>query len=167
MAVFEAPCWAPGFAWPTDAGGDLGFGQEGCRIDAVEALRDVNLQRLWWPTPDRVAEGFAGIPAGASWAKARGLRRQLGLPGGFQGLAHERLPRPFLWGRDTSRAFVRPAAFGDPRASPRRGLASEPEGVSKGQALGWREGLHPIDTCRVFPTVILGHPTHREPPCLP
>ena len=39
MAVFEDPCVEPGFELPTEAGGDLGFGQEGCMIDAVEADR--------------------------------------------------------------------------------------------------------------------------------
>src|SRR5207247_670752 len=93
-AVCEAPGVEPGFALPTEAGGYLGCGQEGCRIDAVEACRDVNCPRLWRPKPARVEEGFDGLPAGTSWAKARGRRRQLGRPCGFQGLAHARLPRP-------------------------------------------------------------------------
>ena len=136
-------------------------------IDAIEAFRDVNFQRILRPKSDRVEESSNGIPTRASRAKAIGMRRQLGLPCGFQCLAHERLPRPFLLGRDSSRAFFRTATFGDPRTSQRRGLAIEPEGVSKGQALWWREGFHPIDTCCVFPTVILGHPTHREQSCIP
>ena len=100
MAVFEDPCLEPGFELPTEAGGYPCFGQEGCMIDAVEAFRDVNFQRILRPKPDRVEDGFDGIPAGTSWAKAIGMRRQLGLPFGFQCLAHERLPCPFLLDRD-------------------------------------------------------------------
>ena len=74
MAVFEDPCLEPGFELPTDAGRYLCFGQEGCMIAAIEALRDVNFQRIWWPKPDRVEESFDGIPTGASWAKAVGMR---------------------------------------------------------------------------------------------
>ena len=35
MAVFEDPCLEPGFELPTEAGGYLRFGQEGCMIDAM------------------------------------------------------------------------------------------------------------------------------------
>ena len=136
-------------------------------IDAVEAFRDVNFQRILRPKPDRVEDGFDGIPTGASWAKALGMRCQLGFPCRFYGLAYQRLPCPFLLGWEAQRAFFRAAAFGDPRASQRRGLAIEPERMSKNQAVGWREGFHPIDTCCVFPTIVLGHPTHREQPCIP
>ena len=65
-------------------------------IDAVEAFRDIELQRVLRPKSDTVEEGSDGIVAGASRAKAIGMRRQLGFPFGFQGLAHEGLPCPFL-----------------------------------------------------------------------
>ena len=63
MAVFEDPCLEPGFELPTDAGGDPCFGQEACMIDAVEAFRDVNFQRILRPKPDRVEDGFDGHPS--------------------------------------------------------------------------------------------------------
>ena len=151
MAIFHDPRLEPGFELPTDARGCLCFGQEGRMIDAVEAFRDVNFQRVLRPKPDAVEDGFDGIPAGTSWAKAIGMRRQLGFPFGFQGLAHERLPCPVLLGRNPERALFRAAPLRNPGASQRRGLAIETEGVGKGQRCGGVRDFTPSIPAVCFP----------------
>src|SRR6266568_7138408 len=67
------------------SGMSYGFLKEAstCRI---EAFRDIELERVLRPKPDTVEERSNGIVAGASRAKAIGMRRQLGFPFGFQGL---------------------------------------------------------------------------------
>jgi hypothetical protein len=42
-------------------------------INPIEALRNVQLERLWRSIPDRREDGSNGIMAGPSWAKAIGL----------------------------------------------------------------------------------------------
>ena len=67
-------------------------------IDPVEAFRNIDFERILRPKPDAVKDGSDGILAGPSWAKAIGMRRQLGFPFGFQGLAHQASAVPGLLG---------------------------------------------------------------------
>jgi hypothetical protein len=136
-------------------------------IDAVEAFGDVNFQRILGLKSDLLEDRCDRIPTGASWAKAIGMRGQLGFPGGFQGLAHQRLSRPFTLGWDAEWAFFCTAALRNPRAAERHGLAIETKCCGKRQAFRWGEGFHPIDPRCVFPAIVLGHTSHREQPCIP
>ena len=77
-------------------------------IDAVEALGDIHFQRVLRAKPNTEKDGFDRIPAGATWAKAVGLRRQLGFPFRLQGLADERLPCPVRLGQNAQGALFRP-----------------------------------------------------------
>jgi hypothetical protein len=43
-------------------------------IDPIEALRDIQFERLLRPQPDGGKDGSDGIMAGPSWAKAIGVR---------------------------------------------------------------------------------------------
>jgi hypothetical protein len=43
-------------------------------IDPIEALRDIQFERLLRPKPDGGKDGADGIMAGPSWAKAIGVR---------------------------------------------------------------------------------------------
>src|SRR5438477_1195758 len=136
-------------------------------IDFVEAFRDIQLERVLRLKSDRVEDGSDGVPTGASWAKAIGMRRKLRFPFWFQGLAHERLPRPFMLGWNTQGALFSTSALGYPGASQRRRLAIEMKRFGQLPPSGWREGLHAIDPRSMFATVILADPTHRQQPCIP
>jgi hypothetical protein len=96
----------PGFEWPTDHRSSLCFGQQGVMTDTVEALGHIDLEGILGSKFDAVKDRFDGLPPRASWTKARGLRRQFGLPFGFQGLTHSRLLRPIVLGRNPKRARV-------------------------------------------------------------
>ena len=74
------------------------FGQSRRMIEAVKTRRDINLQHVLGAEFEAVQDRRDGIPTGTSWAKARGVRRQCGFPVGFQGLAYQRLPCPFVLG---------------------------------------------------------------------
>jgi hypothetical protein len=86
-------------------------------IDAVKALGNINFQHVLGPKFDAVEDRGDGIPTGTTWAKAIGEGRQFGFPLRLQGLAYERLPRPFVLGGNPQRALLRAATFGNPRAS--------------------------------------------------
>ena len=105
-------------------------------IDAVKTLRNIDLQHVLGPKFDAVKARRDGIPTRASWAKAIGVGRQFGFPLRFQGLADQRLPRPFLAGWNAQRTLFRAPAFGYPGASKRGGLAGETPLVSEPSSLG-------------------------------
>jgi hypothetical protein len=136
-------------------------------IDAVKTLGDINFQHVLRPKLDAVEDRGDGIPTGTPWAKAIGVGRQFGFPLRLQGLAYERLPRPFVLGGNPQRTPLRAAAFGNPRASQRGCLAIETELASESPSVSRWERSHPIDARCVFPPIILGHPTHRDEPCIP
>ena len=136
-------------------------------IDAVEAFGDIELERVLRLKSDRVEDGSDGVPAGASRAKAIGMRRELCFPFGFQGLAHQRLPRPLVLGWNTKGTLFGTSTLGYPGASQRCCSAIEMQGCGQSPPSGWREGLHAIDTRRMFTTVILADPTHRQQPGIP
>src|SRR6266568_2115496 len=83
----------------------------------IEAFGDIDFQHILRPVPNRVKDRFNRIEAGASWAKAIGMRRQLGFPCWLQGLAHEGLPCPIPLGGNPERTLFLAAWFGNPRAS--------------------------------------------------
>jgi hypothetical protein len=83
VAIFEDARCEPGFDLTTDTRGRLRFGQEGRMTDTVEALGNIQFQRVLGPKPNTEKNGFDRIPAGASWAKAVGMRGQLGFPFGL------------------------------------------------------------------------------------
>jgi hypothetical protein len=105
-------------------------------IDAVKALGQINVQPVLRPTCDAVEDRGDGLPTGTTWAKAIGVGRPVGFPLRRQGLAYERLPRPFVWGRNPQRALRRAAPCGNPRASPRGRLVIELELAREWPALG-------------------------------
>jgi hypothetical protein len=145
----------------------LEFGQERRLIEAVKTRRDINLPHGLGAAFDAVKDRRDGLPTGTSWAKARGVRRQFGFPLGFQGLAYQRLPCPFVVGGNASRTFFRASAFGYPCAPKRGGAAGEAKHSSKPSSLGWGERFHPVDPRRVLPAMVLGHSTHRSQPSIP
>jgi hypothetical protein len=59
------------------------FGQKCFMVDAVEAFRDINFQRILRSIPDLIEDRSNRIPTRATWAKAIGRRRELGFPCGF------------------------------------------------------------------------------------
>jgi hypothetical protein len=136
-------------------------------INAVETLRDINFQHVWRPKFDALKDRSDGIPTGTPWAKAIGVGRQFGFPLWLQSLAYERLPRPFVLGRNPKRTPLRAAPFGHPGASKRGSFVIETEHASESPSLGRWERFHPSDARGVFPPVVLGHPTHRSQPCIP
>ena len=67
-------------------------------IDAVKTLRNIDLPHVLGPKFHAVKDRRDGIPTGTTWAKAVGVGRQFGFPLRLQGLADQRLPRPFVEG---------------------------------------------------------------------
>jgi hypothetical protein len=167
VVIFQDTRFEPGFELSASNASRRRFGQEGCLIDAVEALGDSSLARLLRLKSERVEDGSDGVPAGASRAKAIGMRRELRFPCGFQGLAPQRLPRPCVLGWNTQGTLCGPSTLGSPGASQRCCSAIEMQGCGQSPPSGWREGLHAIDTRRLFATVIVADPTPRQPPCIP
>ena len=86
LARFENPRVEPGFD-AAEYQGASAVGQEGRMTDTVEALGDIHFQRVLRSKPNTEKDGFDRIPAAATWAKAVGMRRQLGFPFRLQGLA--------------------------------------------------------------------------------
>ena len=123
-------------------------------IDAVEALRDIERERVLRPKPDTVEEGSDGIVAGASRAKARGMRRQLGFPCGFQGLAHDGLPCPFMLRWNPEGALFSTPTLGYPDAAQRGGLTIETQCLGQSPPSSWREGFHAVDARGMFATIM-------------
>ena len=74
MAIFENTRCEPGCQLSADPRGRLHFRQECLMIDPIEALRDIQFERLLRPKPDGGKDGADGIMAGPSWAKALGVR---------------------------------------------------------------------------------------------
>src|SRR5688572_20568645 len=115
-------------------------------VDGIEAFGDVDFERILRPIPNRGEDRSDGIVAGPSWTKAIGMRGQLGFPFGFQGLAHQGLPRSVRLGGNAQWAlFRRGSSLGYPDASERGGCAIEWERGGQPPSLGWGEGLGPID----------------------
>jgi hypothetical protein len=136
-------------------------------LEAVNTLRHIDLQQVLGPTFDAVNDRRDGIPTRASWAKAIGVGRQFGFPRRFQGLADQRLPRPFLEGWHAQRPLFRAPACGYPGASKRGGCAVETPLVSEPYSLGRCERCHPIEARGVRSPVLLGDTTPRQPPGIP
>ena len=95
------------------------------------------------------------------------MGRQSRFPRRLQGLADQRLPRSFRLGGNPQRTLRSAATCGNPGASPRHRLAIETERASESPSVGRWERCHPIDARGVFPTMVLGHPPHREQPGIP
>jgi hypothetical protein len=136
-------------------------------LAAVKTLRHLDLQYVLRSTFEAVEERRDGLPAGTPWAEALGVGRSLGCPLRRQGLAYERLPRPCMWGGHPERTLLRAAPCGPPWASQRGGFAIATKLWREPPSLRRWERSHPIEARGVLPTVVLGHPTHREQPCRP
>jgi hypothetical protein len=130
-------------------------------INAVNTLGNSNVQHVLWPKFDAVEDRGDGLPTGTPWAKALGVGRQCGFPLRLQGLAYQRLPRPFVLGGNPQWTLFRAAPFGNPRVSQRGRVAIELELASELPSLGRWERFHPIDARGVCPAIVLGPPTHR------
>ena len=130
-------------------------------VDAVEAFRDIDLERILRSKSDTVEEGSDGIVAGASRAKAIGMWRQLGFPCGFQGLAHKGLPCPFMLRWNPEGALFSTPTLGYPGAPQGGGLPIETQCLGQSPPSSWREGFHAVDARGMFTTIILADPTHR------
>jgi hypothetical protein len=168
LVIFHDARVEPGVELPTDHACCLCFSQKSLMTDTVEALGNIDLEGLLWSKFNAVQDRFNGIPTGASWTKAIGLRRPFGLPVRFQGLTHERLLRPIVLGRNPERALVwRCSTLGNPGASERGRLTIESDRIGKCDTFCWREELHRVDARCVLSPVILGHTTHREQSCGP
>ncbi len=152
---------------PTDVRWRLKFRQERLIIDAVKALGAINFQHVLRQKFDAVEDRGDGILTGTPWAKAVGVGRQFGFPLRLQGLAYQRLPRPFVLGGNPQRTLLRAATSGTPCALKRGRVAIETELASESPSLGRWERFDPFDARGVFPTIILGHSTHRSQPCRP
>src|SRR5262245_11259242 len=97
-------------------------------VELIEAFGDVEFERILRSISNRGEDRSDGIVAGPSWTKAIGLRRQLGFPLGFQGLADQCLPSSVRLGGNAQWAFFhRGPSLGYPDASERGGLAIELE----------------------------------------
>ena len=81
--IFQNSRFEPGFELPTNDRCRFRFGQKCFMVDAVEAFRDINFQRLLRSIPDLIEDRSNRIPTRATWAKAIGMRRELGFPFGF------------------------------------------------------------------------------------
>jgi hypothetical protein len=57
-------------------------------INAVEALRNVDLQQMLGPKFDALEDRRDGIPTGATWAEPVEVGRKFRFPLGFQSLAY-------------------------------------------------------------------------------
>jgi hypothetical protein len=108
-------------------------------IEAVETFRHSKFQPVLWPKFDAMNDRGDGLPTGTTWTKTVGVGSQLGFPLRLQGLAYQRLLCPFMLGWNPERTFLRAAAFGNPRASERGGLAIEAEKWSRIRRLKARE----------------------------
>jgi hypothetical protein len=73
MVIFENTRFEPGLYLAVDHRRRLHFGQKGLMVNPIEALRNVQLERLLRPILDRVKDGSDGILTGSSWAKAIGV----------------------------------------------------------------------------------------------
>lgn len=136
-------------------------------IEAVKTRREINLQPVLGAECEAVKDRRDGLPTGTAWATSIGVRRPFGFPWGFQGLAYQRLPCPFVLGGNAERTFFRAAALGYPGAPKRGGSAGEAKHSSKPSSLGWGERFHPVDPRRVLPALVLGHSPHRSQPSIP
>jgi hypothetical protein len=70
----------PGFALTTKGGKGLGFGQERLVTDAIEALRDINLQPVLRPKLAAVKDRGHRIPTAAPRPEAIGMGGEFGFP---------------------------------------------------------------------------------------
>ena len=149
LAIFHDPRLEPGFDLATDARGRLRFGQQRRMTDAIETFRNIDFQHVLGPKDNTLEDRFDGIPAGASGAKAIGMWCELGFPGGFQGLARQRLPRSVMLGGNPERALLGTAPLRNPSASQWRGGAIKPERCGQPHPLLGGEGFDPINARRV------------------
>ena len=74
MVIFENARFEPGLQLSADPRGRLHFRQECLMIDPIEALRNIQFERMLRSKPDGGEDGSDGIMAGPSWAKAIGVR---------------------------------------------------------------------------------------------
>ena len=74
MAIVENPGFEPGFQLSADPRGRLHFCQECLMIDPIEALRNIQFERMLRSKPDGGKDRSDGIMAGPSWATALGVR---------------------------------------------------------------------------------------------
>ena len=165
--LFPDARFEPGVALPTPDRCRRRFGHQSLRIEAVAAWRDLAREPVVRPKPETVAERANGLVAGAARAQARGMRRPLGVPGGFQGLAPEGVPCPCLVRGHPAWALCSPSTLGDPEAAPGWGLPLETQGVGQSPPSRWREGVHAVQARGLCAAGILAAPTHRQPPGLP
>src|SRR5262245_51186701 len=91
-------------------------------IDAVKTLRNVDLEHVLGSKFDALEDRGNGIPTGPTGTKPIGVGRQFRFPLGFQSLAYDGLPRPFMPGRKPERPLFRSATFGYPYTSERGGF---------------------------------------------
>jgi hypothetical protein len=143
---------------PTNAWWRLECGQERLMINAVNTRGDIHVQPVLRPKFEAVKDRRDGLPPGMPWAKAVGVGRQFGCPLRLQGLADQRLPRPFVLGGHPQRTLLGAAPFGNPCASKRGRCAIETELASELPALGREERCHPINARGVCPAMVLGSP---------
>jgi hypothetical protein len=127
-------------------------------INAVNTRGDIHVQPVLRPKFEAVKDRRDGLPPGMPWAKAVGVGRQFGCPLRLQGLADQRLPRPFVLGGHPQRTLLGAAPFGNPCASKRGRCAIETELASELPALGREERCHPINARGVCPAMVLGSP---------
>jgi hypothetical protein len=72
-----------------------------------------------------------------------------------------------MLGGNPERTLLRATPFGNPCASQRGGFAIATKLLREPPSLRRLERSHLIDACGMFPAIVLGHPTHREQPCIP
>ena len=152
---------------PTEAGWRLAFGPYRRMIDAVNTLRNSDLQHLLRPTCDAVKDRRDGLPTGASWAKPVRVGRPCGVPLGFQDLTYQRLPRPFVWGGNAQRTLFRAPTVRNPGAPQRGGPTGEPKRAREPSSWGRGERFRSVDPRRMLPTMVLGPTTPRQQPGVP
>src|SRR4029453_10773364 len=93
-----------------------GFLKEASRC-RIETLRNVDLEQVLRPKFDAMEDRCDGIPPRSTGAQPIEMGGEFPFPCGFQGLAPQRLSRPFVQGRHAQRPLFRSPAFWYPDTS--------------------------------------------------
>src|SRR4051794_7640364 len=107
-------------------------------IDPIEALRDVSVQHKLRFVADAVVDRLDRIVSGAAWSEPIAVWLKDRFPFGLKGSLDQSLGCSIRQGRDTQRALLIRAGFGDPNPSGGPRPSWQMQGLRKSQPLRWR-----------------------------